>query len=309
MLGREHQARHLDRLAAGVAQRELRLGVRPEPRLRAALAHLGQPAQHRVGIVDRRRHQLGRLVDRVAEHDALVARALLLALGGVDALGDVLGLAVDVVVDAQGRPVEALLLVADVAHAVAHDLLDPRRARRPGPRTSPPTTTRSVVAKVSQATRASGSLGQEGVEHRVGDPVADLVGMPLGHRFGREEILAPHAHSAKPLTEGTPASLCSAAARGQRRCARPGRTAGRRPLDGSARPACPERGPRLVTPKACPRPGPPAAPSHPPGRALPLVLVWRASGTGAVTSPAHASTRGRVQLRAADEFIDKAGSN
>ena len=75
--------------------------------------------------MDRRRHQLVGLVGRVAEHDALVARALLLAVGGVDALGDVLGLAVDVVVDAQGRPVEALLLVADVPHAVADDLLDP----------------------------------------------------------------------------------------------------------------------------------------------------------------------------------------
>ena len=196
MLGREHQARHLDRLAVGIAQRQLRLGVRPEPRLGAALAHLGQAAQDGVGVVDRRGHQLRRLVDGVAEHDALVARALFLAVAGVDALGDVRGLAVDVVVDLQGLPVEALLLVADVAHALAHDVLDAGRARRSGPRTSPPTTTRSVVAKVSQATRASGSLGQEGVEHGVGDPVADLVGMPFGHRLGGEDIVAAIAHPA-----------------------------------------------------------------------------------------------------------------
>ena len=182
MLGREHQARDLDRLAAGIAQRQLRLGVRPEPRLRAALAHLRQPAQHGVGIVDRRRHQLRGLVGRVAEHDPLVARALLLAVGGVDALGDVLGLAVDVVVDPERRPVEALLLVADVAHALAHDLLDPRQhvARPP-----------HLAADHHPVGRREGLAGdprlridvEEGVEHRIGDPVADLVRMPLGYRL------------------------------------------------------------------------------------------------------------------------------
>jgi hypothetical protein len=52
-----------------------------------------------VRIVDRRRHQLRRLAAGIAEHDALVAGALVLVAGGVDALGDVGRLAVQQHVD------------------------------------------------------------------------------------------------------------------------------------------------------------------------------------------------------------------
>ena len=85
---------------AVVADGHLGLAVRPEVRQLAALAHLGEPLRQPVRQPDRHRHQLGRLADGVAEHDALVARALLvvrsaslLALAGlerpVDALRDV----------------------------------------------------------------------------------------------------------------------------------------------------------------------------------------------------------------------------
>ena len=157
VLGREHQARDLDRLAALVAQRDLALGVRPEPGLRPRLARLGQPAQHRVGVVDRRRHEFGGLVDRVAEHDALVAGALLLVCAAVHALGDV---------RRTGRGCSSGRSASPSGSPSARSRCRARsRARCPrpalstsaGPRTSPPTITRSVVAKVSQATRASGS--------------------------------------------------------------------------------------------------------------------------------------------------------
>ena len=42
-----------------------------------------------MGEVDRRGHQFRRLVHRIAEHDSLVARTLVLAGRGVDALRDV----------------------------------------------------------------------------------------------------------------------------------------------------------------------------------------------------------------------------
>ena len=65
-------------------------------------------------VIDRRRHQLGRLAAGVAEHDALVAGALVLVAGGVDALGDVGGLRVQQHFDLGVAPMEAVLLVADV---------------------------------------------------------------------------------------------------------------------------------------------------------------------------------------------------
>ena len=86
-----------DRLAVLVAQRDLALGVGPEAAARAPEWRASASAlEDLVGVVDRRRHQLGRLVAGVAEHDALVAGALVLVAGGIDALGDVGRLAVQV---------------------------------------------------------------------------------------------------------------------------------------------------------------------------------------------------------------------
>ena len=75
----EH-ALDLDRRAMAVlvelvAHRDLRLAVGPQVVERAVLAHLGEPAGEAVGEHDRQRHQLLGLVDRVAEHHALVACA------------------------------------------------------------------------------------------------------------------------------------------------------------------------------------------------------------------------------------------
>jgi hypothetical protein len=93
------------------------------------------------------------------------------------------------------------LLVADVAHRLADGPLDlsgtpgaqlPSSSMIPSPRISPARTTICVVHKVSQATRASGILGEEQIDDRVGNLVGDLVGMAFGNGFGREEIVAAH---------------------------------------------------------------------------------------------------------------------
>ena len=72
-----------------------------------------------MGVVDRRRHQRFGLAAGVAEHDALVAGALVLVAGGVDADGDVGGLRVDQDLDVGLLPVEAGLLVADILDRMA----------------------------------------------------------------------------------------------------------------------------------------------------------------------------------------------
>src|SRR3546814_17819230 len=72
------------------------LGVGAGAGFAAGMARVRQGAQDGVGIVDRRRHQGLCFAAGKAEHDALVARALVLVAGGIDAEGDVARLGVDV---------------------------------------------------------------------------------------------------------------------------------------------------------------------------------------------------------------------
>ena len=83
----------------------------------AALAHLGEAAGHPVREGNRQRHELRRLVAGIAEHHALVARAVgevVAALAGlelealVDAHGDVAALLVNRGEDGAGVAVEAV---------------------------------------------------------------------------------------------------------------------------------------------------------------------------------------------------------
>ena len=90
VLGREHDLGRRDRLAVLVAHGDLALGVGAEHGGAVGLRLAGdvEVFEDLVGVVDRRRHQLRGLVAGVAEHDALVAGALVLVAGGIDALGD-----------------------------------------------------------------------------------------------------------------------------------------------------------------------------------------------------------------------------
>ena len=56
-----------------------------------------------MAVVERCGHQLGGLVDREPEHDALIAGAFFLVLAGIHPLRDVRGLAVEVVREAGSR--------------------------------------------------------------------------------------------------------------------------------------------------------------------------------------------------------------
>ena len=114
----------------------LRLAVRAQVGQRAVLAYLSQPPRQPVRQGDRQRHQLRGVVDRVTEHQALVAGALGVQrvrgtldarfVRGVDALGDVGRLTADADVDAARRPVEALVrvVVADVQDALTNGVGD-----------------------------------------------------------------------------------------------------------------------------------------------------------------------------------------
>ena len=194
MLGGEDDRVDADGLAALVVlDRHLRLAVGTEIVDKALLAHVGQLLCHLVGKRDRERHELRGLGAGVAEHHALVAcavvelarAAFLIFKGVVDAHRDIAALLVDVRDNAAGVTVKAVLraVVADVADDVACDLRDVDIAARG-----------DLAHDVNKAGgdgrlaghAAVGVFFKDRVEHRIGDLVADLVGMPLGDGFGGE---------------------------------------------------------------------------------------------------------------------------
>ena len=199
VLRRDDDALDLDGLAASVlvllvAHRHLRLAVGAQVQQLLGLAHRGEPAGEPVREHDRQRHQLFRLVRRVAEHHPLVARAdavervVVAALRlerRVDALRDVGRLLVDRDEHAAGLGVESVLRtrVADLADALAHD------ARNVDVRLG-----RDLAADDDEAggdERLAGDarlriLAQDCVEDGVRDLVGDLVRMPFGDGLGRE---------------------------------------------------------------------------------------------------------------------------
>ena len=127
VLRRDDDGVDRDRLAVEVAHGELGLRVGAQPRQSSVAAHLGLPLHDAVGVVDGQRHQLRGLVARVAEHEALVTRALIEIepVAFVHALGDVGRLAVD-----RGQHGARLVVEADLRGVVA-DLVERRRARSP----------------------------------------------------------------------------------------------------------------------------------------------------------------------------------
>ena len=167
-----------------------------------SLSHRGEPLGDPVGQHDRQRHPLPGFVGGVAEHHALVAGALLLLRAAVHAHGDVGRLPVDRGQHRAGPAVEAVTSVGvpdgldrladevgDVHVGVGGDLAghdrhagrDQRFARHPA---------RRIV-------------GEDRVEHGVGDLVGDLVGMAFGDGLGGEDVTLGTGHLGRSGFMGT----------------------------------------------------------------------------------------------------------
>jgi hypothetical protein len=153
-----------------------------------------------VRVVDRRRHQLGRLVAGVAEHQALVAGAgvQVVVARVVDALRDVVAL---LVVRDQHRTalvVDAVLgvVVADALDRVARDLdvVDHRVGRDLAGQHD-----ESGVGQRLGRHPAARILREDRVEDRVRDLVGHLVGVPLGDGFGGEKEVARHLNKLQSM--------------------------------------------------------------------------------------------------------------
>ena len=217
VLGGDEDLLDRDRLVVDVLDGDLGLAVGTQVVQHVGLADGGEALGEPVREVDRHRHQRRGLVDRVAEHHALVARTdevdridalTVLDLEGlVDALGDVGALLVHADQDAAGLAVEAVLraVVADVLDDPAHDRGDVDVAVRadlaadddlPGGGEALDGAAHVVGARLAAGLGLEALGGKlrlardDRVEHGVRDLVAHLVRVTLGHRFGREQVLA-----------------------------------------------------------------------------------------------------------------------
>ena len=168
--------------AERVLDRDLRLAVGAQVGEGAVLAQTGEAQAEVVGEVDGQRHQLFGLVAGEAEHDALVAGALVLADGGVD----LLRLLLDRDEHAAAVGVEGVLgpRVADVADDLAGDA------------GAVDVVLGADLAEDEDEAGGGGDLagdvgvrvvGEDVVEDGVGDLVADLVGVALGDGLGGHE--------------------------------------------------------------------------------------------------------------------------
>ena len=152
---------------------------------------------------DRQRHQRLGLVRRVAEHHALVAGADG-AIAVVGAGGDVRRLAVEVHLDGAAVGVDVVrgIAVTDLAQRLADDgfrLVAHLGEVRGIGGAEFPGDDHPLVGDEGLAGDAGARVaGQEGVENRIGDAVADLVGMAGGDRLGREQTTAC-GHGRTPL--------------------------------------------------------------------------------------------------------------
>ncbi len=158
------------------------------------MAGFGELAQHRMGEMDRRRHQGLGLGAGVAEHHTLVAGALVLVAAGVDTHGDVGRLLVDMNGNFRVLPVETILLIADLLDRLAGDFLHARGIDRLWPAHF--ATQHDPVGRAQRldATARIGIGSQKSVDNRIGNKVADLVRMTLGNGFTGEKV-AGNRHS------------------------------------------------------------------------------------------------------------------
>ena len=193
-----------------------------------------------MGVLDGRRHEFRSLQRGIAEHDALVTGAI-----AVHALRDVRGLLVDVIVNLDLFPMELLLLIADVAHAIADDAVDSLHhgmGRLFRGQADLAADHHAVRRGEGLACHAGVRLfGQEGIKDSIRDAVADFVGVALRDGLGRKDIVLPTGcgvhekvlrlvdprHVRKPLWQFRLRLDGEARAVNARRCGPVVRTAGR----------------------------------------------------------------------------------
>ena len=151
-----------------------------------------------MGKRNRQRHKLGRFIAGKAEDEALVAGTGIEFIGHfavfgfktlIDAQSDIRRLAVDGIDHAAGIAVEAVFgaVIADLAHGIAHNLLNIDVSRR-GDLTGHHD--KAGGSKRFAGNARHGVALKQRVQNGVADRVADFIGMSFGHRFGGKKSFA-----------------------------------------------------------------------------------------------------------------------
>ena len=191
MLGGEHDGIDCDRSVVLVAQRDLALGIGAQPGEFAGLAHLGLTLDEPMREGDGGGHQHIGLVGGEAEHQTLVAGALLARVFAIDTLCNVDRLLADDIEHAAGGAIEAHVggVVADVEHGLAHHGLD-----------IDPHVGRDFAGDDDDTRLDQGLTGHAGafvlsedrIEDGIGDLVGDLVRVAFRDGLGGEEKIVRH---------------------------------------------------------------------------------------------------------------------
>jgi len=172
-----------------VFDRDLGLAVRPEVGQGFVFPDIAQAADELVGQGDRQRHELLGFPAGVAEHQALVAGALIVLAGFIDALGDVGRLFMNRRDDAARFIIESVfrLGVSDLLDGIAHDFLEIAVAEGgdfPGDEDE------SRRGQRLAGDAAPRILPQQVVQHGVRDLIANFIRVTFGHRLGSEKIFS-----------------------------------------------------------------------------------------------------------------------
>ena len=158
------------------------------------MAHFRQAPGQPVGQADGQRHQLGRLVAGVAEHDALVAgshqiqRVAVVVVGLVHPLGNIGRLLIQGHQHGTAVGIETTSAGTGVADLIDHA---PHEGVEVHPGGGGDLTGDQAEARVHHgfAGHSGGRiLGQQGIQHRIAHLITDLVGMPFGHRLRGEDV-------------------------------------------------------------------------------------------------------------------------
>ena len=212
MLGRQHDGRHAHRFSVTVHNCQLRFCIGTKRRLSAVFADLSKAAQDRVGVLDRRGHQLGRFVHSIAEHDTLIASALIPLLTR-DALSDMGGLLVQQVQNVTGAPVEFLLLVPDVLDTITGDAVDLTHVFgqfvRVGQANFAPYHNLIGRRECLDGHARQRVLCQKGIKDGIRNPVTDFIRVALRDGLrGKGIVLSLHRGCAPLGYAVTPGSRC-----------------------------------------------------------------------------------------------------
>ena len=184
----DHDRIHCHRAVVVIHHGHLGFAIRPQPGQRSVLSDLGQPPGQPVAQCDCHGHPLRRFVAGISEHHALIAGT---GLSGfffpafqrlINTLCNIRALGMDRCHDRAGIPIEILFaaVITDIQDHLPGNIVEIR------PPLGGDLTHQGHNARRCKGFACHPGLGvlcQQGIQHRVADLVAHLVGMSFGHGF------------------------------------------------------------------------------------------------------------------------------